>query len=118
MSNKIDLAKNKNPTLKSPLIEMTVNQLGMDVVFSECCDDEYITLLCKHPLYAVCKVNLSLQLASAPNYRADVGTLCAPLSVDGLNEILHWTDRHSAVSRYTRLTGNHSSTSLWATPAP
>lgn len=78
----------------------------MEVVITHNCgDDEHIVLMTKSREYAVCRMDFNRMVASAPNYFRGFpnGILSASLSKDGLEELLDWTDRESAMRRYSKL---------------
>ncbi len=66
-------------------------------------DDEHVVMLCNRTAYAVCRVFPSRQISTSPNFHVQNGTglLNAPLTPEGLRELLHWTDRKTALSRFT-----------------
>lgn len=79
-------------------------------------DDHIALLLCRHrdSRYAVCLVRPHARVAIAPNYalleQGDF-TLCGPACPEGLNDILCWTDRITALDRYRALTDVSAGTS-------
>ncbi len=73
------------------------------VMHREVGDDEHVVMLCDRSAYAVCRVFPSRQISTSPNFHVQNGTglLNAPLTPDGLRELLHWTDRKTALARFT-----------------
>ncbi len=66
-------------------------------------DDEHVVMLCDRTSYAVCRVFPNRQISTSPNFHVSGGTglLNAPLTPAGLRELLHWTDRKTALSRFS-----------------
>lgn len=73
------------------------------VMHREVGEDEHVVMLCNRTAYAVCRVFPSRQISTSPNFHVQNGTglLNAPLTPDGLRELLHWTDRKTALARFT-----------------
>lgn len=55
--------------------------------------------------FAVCRVDPTREVVMAPNYRAEQsdGRLLGQLSKRGLKSVLDWTDRVTALNRYTSM---------------
>ena len=67
--------------------------------------DEHVVMLCKEGRYAVCRIYPVRNIATAPNFHVPSGhgLLNAPLSSEGLKELLHWTERAIALDRFVLL---------------
>lgn len=72
-------------------------------------EEEVVVMLADGDRYAVCRLHPGRRVAAAPNYfvESETGLLTATLSKDGLSDLLHWTDRPTALGRLARLTGPH-----------
>ena len=56
--------------------------------------------------YAACRTQPKRQIALTPNYEANgYGLLTSPLTAAGLGDLLQWTDRKTAISRFAALSG-------------
>lgn len=67
--------------------------------------DDHVVMLAHDGQYSVCRVHPARRLVTAPNYHvpSEEGLLSTTLSKAGLKHLLHWTDRETALSRFTRL---------------
>jgi hypothetical protein len=67
--------------------------------------DEYVVMLTIEGKYSVCRLHPTRRLVTAPNYyvQSEHGLLSAKLDKAGLFHLLHWTDRETALSRFSRL---------------
>jgi hypothetical protein len=79
-----------------------------DVVFEHSDKRRYLLMLKnkKSGHFAVCSIDPSRDILTAPNYRATTeqkARLYAMLSKQGLSSLLDWTDRPTAVRRYADL---------------
>lgn len=70
--------------------------------------DEYIVMVCDQTRYAVCRIFPSRKICTSPNFHIsnDNGLLGAPLSAEGLRELLQWIDRKTAIDRFVKLSKN------------
>ncbi|MDK9702444.1 MAG: hypothetical protein OEL20_04840 [Sulfuritalea sp.] len=80
-------------------------QFGVDVVMTHADINQHcVTLLRlrKAPVYAVCRVHPTLEVATAPRFDGEHerGTLSGAISSHGMKDLLDWTDRGTAVDRY------------------
>jgi hypothetical protein len=68
---------------------------------------DFVVLVSDHAtlLYAACRVNARRRIVTAPNYvsTAGDGVLSAEASVEGLRDVLSWTDRQTGLQRYADL---------------
>ncbi len=68
--------------------------------------DEHAVLLGREKTYAAVTMQPKRLVAMSPNYQADGhGLLSGPLTKDGLEDLLQWTDRETAVVRFYTLAG-------------
>jgi hypothetical protein len=68
-------------------------------------DDEHVVMVSDRVAYAVCRVFPARQICTSPNFHVpdSNGLLNAPLSAEGLGELLHWIDRKTALARFSSL---------------
>ena len=65
---------------------------------------EYVVLLEKDGLFAVCRTQPDRDMALTTNYGSSTnGVLTAPLNPRGLNDLLFWSDKHTADRRFSEL---------------
>lgn len=68
--------------------------------------DDYAVLLSGQSGFAVCRMQPQRRVALSPNYHSDGrGIISGPLSPTGLSDLLQWTNRDEAVSRFRRMAG-------------
>ena len=72
--------------------------------------DEIVVMWCNREHYAVCRVHPRSQIATSPNYhvQSGIGLLSAALSEEGLQDLVHWTDRAEALARFTALSNEEA----------
>lgn len=83
--------------------------LAWDVVMHKpISGDEIVVMWCNREHYAVCRVHPRSQIATSPNYHVEsgIGLLSAALSEEGLQDLVHWTDRAAALARFTALSND------------
>lgn len=69
--------------------------------------DKHAVMVSLDKRYAVCCTHPKRAIATAPNYAAKGnGMISAPLSLEGMGDLLQWTDRKTALDRYNALLGN------------
>ena len=70
--------------------------------------DEGIVMLANKALYAVCSICPIREIVIGRNYQGDgMGILSAPMTASGLLGLVQWTDRVTAVQRFTELKTSH-----------
>jgi len=96
-------------TEQHEVIARLLRQMSFDLVFAmpTANQDEYSVMLCASGQYAVCTVRPNVATAATPNYQEDPSfVLNGVLTHRGLSEVLDWTDRETALSRFGRLSGS------------
>jgi hypothetical protein len=71
----------------------------------------FVALLCRSGQYAACEIDMALKIAFAPSLQRDwmpETTVCGALTAAGLAEVLEWTTRGDALSRYQGMLPNFS----------
>jgi hypothetical protein len=70
------------------------------------CEDDYAVLFTnRQGEYAACRVHPMRHQISTPNYFSETehGVLTATMSAGGLADLLHWTDRETALARFASI---------------